>query len=58
MVISYTRIVVSGGVIVAGFAFSVAAEYGPDIWPLGLLLALTALACVAATRVPRLAVTV
>ena len=51
--ISYTRIVVSVGVIFAGFAFSVAAEYGPDVWPLGLLLALTTLACVAATGVPR-----
>jgi len=58
VVISYSRIVVSGGVIVAGFALSVAAEYGPDVWPLGLLLALTALACLAATRVPRSAVTV
>ena len=53
VVISYSQIVVSLGVIFAGFALSVAAEYGPDVWPLGLLLALTALACLAATRVPR-----
>lgn len=53
MVISYSQIVVSLGVIFASFAFSVGAEYGPDVWPLGLLLALTALACLAATRVPR-----
>jgi Na+/melibiose symporter-like transporter len=58
VVISYTRIVVSVGVIFAAFAFSVAAEYGPEVWPLSLLLALTALACLAATRVPRTAVTV
>jgi Na+/melibiose symporter-like transporter len=51
-VISYSQIVVSLGVIFAGFAFSVAAEYGPDVWPLVLLLALTALACLAAARVP------
>jgi hypothetical protein len=36
----------------------VAAEYGPEVWPLGLLLALTAVACLAATKVPRTAVTV
>lgn len=58
VVISYTRIVVSVGVIFAGFAFSVAAEYGPDVWPLGLLLALTAVACLAAARVPRTVVAV
>jgi len=58
VVISYTRTVVSVGVIFAGFALSVAAESGPDVWPLGLLLALTALACAAATQVPRTAVTV
>jgi len=58
VVISYTRIVVSAGVIVAGFAFSVAAEYGPDVWPLGLLLALTAFACLAIAAVPRTAVSV
>ncbi len=51
--ISYRRIVVSLGVIFADFAFSVAAEHGPELWPLGLLLALTVLACLAATRVPR-----
>ncbi len=56
VVISYTRIVVSVGLIFAGFALSVAAEYGPDVWPLGLLLALTAVACLAAARVPRTAV--
>lgn len=55
VVISYSQIVVSLGVIFAGFAFSVAAEHGPDGWPLGLLLALTAVACLAATRVPRTA---
>jgi hypothetical protein len=55
VVISYSQIVVSLGVIFVGFAFGVAAEYGPDIWPLGLLLALTALACLAAARVPRIA---
>ena len=33
VVISYTRIVVSVGIIFAGFAFSVAAEYGPDGGP-------------------------
>jgi len=58
VVISYSRIVVSVGAIFAGFAFSVAAEYGPDIWPLGLLLALTALACLAAAGAPRTAVAV
>jgi MFS family permease len=56
MAISYSQIVVSLGVIFAAFAFSVAAEYGPDVWPLGLLLALTTLACLAATGVPRTAV--
>jgi hypothetical protein len=58
VVISYTRIVVSVGLIFAGLALSVAAEYGPDVWPLGLLLALTAVACLAAARVPRTAVAV
>lgn len=58
VVISYSRIVVGVGVIFAGFAFSVAAEYGPAIWPLGLLLALTARACLAAAGVPRTAVAV
>jgi MFS family permease len=53
VVISYSQIVVSLGVIFASFAFSLAAEYGPDVWPLGLLLALTAVACLAATLVPR-----
>jgi MFS family permease len=56
--ISYSQIVVSLGVILAAFAFSVAAEYGPDVWPLALLLTLTAMACLAATRVPRTAVKV
>lgn len=58
VVISYTRIVVSVGVIFAAFAFSIAAEYGPEVWPLGLLLVLTAVACLAATKVPHTAVTV
>ena len=58
VVISYTRIVVSVGIIFAGFALSVAAEYGPDVWPLGLLLALTAVACLAAARVPRTVVNI
>ena len=53
VVISYSKIVVSVGLIFAGFAFSVAAEYGPDIWPLGLLLAATFVACLLASRVPR-----
>ena len=53
VVITYSKIVLGLGVIVAGFALSVAAERGPDIWPLGLLLALNALACLAAARVPR-----
>jgi hypothetical protein len=53
VVITYSKVVFSLGVIVAGFALSVAAEHGSDIWPLGLLLALIALACLAATRVPR-----
>ena len=53
VVISYGQIVISLGVIFVAFAFSMAAEYGPDIWPLGLLLALTGVACVAAVRVPR-----
>jgi MFS family permease len=55
VVISYSQIVVSLAVIFAAFAFSLAAEYGPDVWPLGLLVSLTALACLAATRVPRIA---
>lgn len=53
VVISYSQVAVGLGVIFVAFAFSVAAEYGPDVWPLGLLLALAALACLAATRVPR-----
>lgn len=53
VVITYSKIVFSLGVIVAGFALSVAAEHGPDMWPLGLLLALTTLACLAARGVPR-----
>jgi hypothetical protein len=44
VVISYSQIVVSLGVIFVGFAFGMAAEYGPDVWPLGLLLALTGVA--------------
>ena len=55
VVISYSQIVVSVGFIFAGFAFSIAAEYGPDVWPLGLLLALTGVACLAAMQVPRTA---
>jgi hypothetical protein len=58
VVISCTRIVVSVGVMVAGFAFSVAVEYDPEVWPLGLLLALIAFACLAAAGVPRTARTV
>jgi MFS family permease len=53
VVISYGQIIVSLGVIVAAFAFSVAAEYGPDVWPPALLLALVTVACVAATQIPR-----
>ena len=53
VVISYSHIVVSLGVIVAGVAFSVAAERGPDAWPLGLLVVLGVLAFLAATGVPR-----
>lgn len=52
VVITYSKIVLGLGVIVGGFALSLAAEHGPNIWPLGLLLALTAFACLAATRVP------
>ena len=58
VVITYSKTVVSLGVIVVGFALSMAAEHGPDIWPLGLLLAQTALACIAAAQVPRRTVTV
>jgi len=53
MVISYSQIVSGIGAIFVSFAFSVAAGHGPHIWPLGLVLALTGVACLAATRVPR-----
>jgi hypothetical protein len=53
MVISYSQIVSGIGAIFVSFAFSVVAGHGPRIWPLGLVLALTGVACLAATRVPR-----
>ena len=53
MVISYSQIVSGLGAIFVSFVFSVAAGFGPHIWPLGLVLALTGIACLAATRVPR-----
>jgi hypothetical protein len=55
VLLSYSQIVTGLGIIGASFAFGVAAEHGPDLWPLGLLLVLTAAACLAAPRVPRIA---
>ena len=52
MVISYTRIVTSLAVVVGGFLLGLAAERGPALWPLELLLALTIVACLAVTRDP------
>jgi MFS family permease len=57
VVISYSQILSGLVAIFVSFAFSVAAGHGPHIWPLALLLALTVVAGMAATLVPRTAAT-
>ena len=52
VVVSYTRFVTSLAVVFVGFALAVAAEQAPAVWPLGLLLALTVVACLTVTRIP------
>ena len=52
VVVSHTRFVTSLAVVFVGFALAVAAEQAPAVWPLGLLLALSVVACLAVTRIP------
>lgn len=52
VILSYSQTLVSIGMILAGFGLAIAAEDGGAMWPLVMMLGLTIVALVAATRVP------